>query len=160
MRSFRPLLAGVAAAAIAATAASLMGAASAAPTAHAARGGADNSLRAFGLTTDQRLIQFRTNAPGNVSNVGEVSGLVGDDRLVGIDFRVQDGRLYGVGDAGGVYTLRTGTAAAAKVSQLTVALAGVAVRRGLQPRRGRAARRVRHRAEPAPCRERGRQHDH
>ena len=26
-------------------------------------------------------------------------------RAVGIDYRVQDGKLYGVGDAGGVYTL-------------------------------------------------------
>lgn len=42
---------------------------------------------------------------------------------MGIDYRVQNGRLYGVGDLGGVYTL-SGPAKAAKVSQLTVALRG------------------------------------
>jgi hypothetical protein len=39
---------------------------------------------------------------------------------------VQDGKLYGVGDKGGVYTLKPNTAAATKVSQLGVALQGTA----------------------------------
>jgi hypothetical protein len=47
-----------------------------------------------------------------------------DTTLVGIDFRVQDGKLYGVGNGGGVYTIDTRSAAAVKVSQLTVALSG------------------------------------
>jgi hypothetical protein len=51
-------------------------------------------------------------------------GLNGDKRLVGIDYRVQDGKLYGVGDQGGVYTLVPTTGAATKVSQLSVALNG------------------------------------
>ena len=44
--------------------------------------------------------------------------------LVGIDFRVQDGELYGLGDGGGIYTIDTDTAQAFKVTQLTVALEG------------------------------------
>jgi Domain of unknown function (DUF4394) len=43
---------------------------------------------------------------------------------VGIDFRVQDGKLYGVGNGGGVYTVSVDTAAAVLVSQLTIALDG------------------------------------
>ena len=46
-----------------------------------------------------------------------------DTALVGIDFRVQDGKLY-VGDAGGIYTIDPNTALATLVSQLTVALEG------------------------------------
>jgi Domain of unknown function (DUF4394) len=52
-----------------------------------------------------------------------VTGLGVDSELVGIDYRIQDGELYGVGDAGGVYQL-TPRGVATQVSQLTVALDG------------------------------------
>ncbi|WP_241253646.1 DUF4394 domain-containing protein [Streptomyces sp. W1SF4] len=84
------------------------------------------ALRAIGLTGDQRLVEFDVNKPAKTWSLGRVSGLSGDTRLVGIDFRVQNGKLYGVGDKGGVYTLNTDNAEAAKVSQLTVAPAGTA----------------------------------
>ncbi len=83
-------------------------------------------LRAVGLTTDQRLVSFQVRKPGEVRGIGKISGLQGDARLVGIDYRVQDGKLYGVGEAGGVYTLSATDAKATKVSQLTVALNGAA----------------------------------
>jgi hypothetical protein len=51
-------------------------------------------------------------------NVGRIFGLKGDRSLVGIDYRVQDGKLYGVGDQGGVYTINTRNASVIKVSQL------------------------------------------
>ena len=46
--------------------------------------------------------------------------------LVGIDYRVQDGRLYGVGDSGGIYTVSLAGRhpRASLVSRLTVPLAG------------------------------------
>ncbi|KOU22558.1 DUF4394 domain-containing protein [Streptomyces sp. WM6368] len=90
--------------------------------AHDGKGG----LSAIGLTTDQRLVEFDVDRPSRTWPVGKVTGLAGDSRLVGIDFRVQNGKLYGVGDRGGVYTLNTRSARAVKVSQLTVALAGTA----------------------------------
>ena len=62
-------------------------------------------LRAIGLTADQRLVGFRVNKPDDVRGIGKITGLTGDTKLIGIDYRVQDGKLYGVGDAGGVYTL-------------------------------------------------------
>ncbi|QKW10463.1 DUF4394 domain-containing protein [Streptomyces sp. NA04227] len=83
-------------------------------------------LKVTGLTGDQRLVQFRADGRGSVTSIGTVDGLKGDTKLVGIDYRVQNGRLYGVGDAGGVYTLSTGNAEATKVSQLSVALEGTA----------------------------------
>ena len=91
-------------------------------------GGADSrrydSLQVVGLTSDQRLICFNERRPQVSQNIGYVAGLSGDTRLVGIDFRVQDGMLYGVGDGGGVYTLDTRYATATLVNRLTVPLQG------------------------------------
>lgn len=85
----------------------------------------DTEHRSYGLTPDQSLVSFRTCRPGRFTAVGAISGLQGaDTRLVGIDFRVQDGLLYGVANGGGIYTLDLGSAAATKVSQLTAALDG------------------------------------
>jgi hypothetical protein len=81
-------------------------------------------LQAHGLTDDGQLVRFNTNRPERAKVVGWISGLQGDNYLVGIDERVQDGNLYGVGDQGGVYTLSKFDATATKVSQLTVALTG------------------------------------
>ncbi|MEU9030977.1 DUF4394 domain-containing protein [Streptomyces sp. NPDC048383] len=82
------------------------------------------ALTAVGLTANQRLVEFTVDRPGRSMSIGRVTGLAGDTKLVGIDFRVQNEKLYGVGDRGGVYTLDTGNAKATKVSQLTVALSG------------------------------------
>jgi hypothetical protein len=45
--------------------------------------------------------------------------LIGDTTLIGIDYRVQNGKLYGVGNAGGIYILDPQTAVATLDSQLT-----------------------------------------
>ncbi|TYR66092.1 DUF4394 domain-containing protein [Streptomyces parvus] len=84
----------------------------------------DDGLAVIGLTAGQRLVEFRTGSPSKPWQLGKVTGLKKDTRLVGIDFRVQNTKLYGVGDKGGIYTLNTRNAKATKVSQLTVALAG------------------------------------
>ncbi|UUN25341.1 DUF4394 domain-containing protein [Streptomyces sp. FIT100] len=86
------------------------------------RGG--GKIEVTGLTSDNRLVEFRENRPGKVTSIGAVTGLTGDTDLVGIDYRVQNGLLYGVGDQGGIYTLDPDTAVATMVSQLTVALSG------------------------------------
>ncbi|MER6915004.1 DUF4394 domain-containing protein [Streptomyces sp. NPDC000594] len=85
-----------------------------------------HGLKVTGLTDDHCLVQFRAGSPERVTSIGAVTGLTGDTELVGIDYRVQDGLLYGVGNAGGVYTLDTGDAVATKVSQLSIALEGTA----------------------------------
>ncbi|NUL01935.1 DUF4394 domain-containing protein [Streptomyces lunaelactis] len=91
---------------------------------HRTGGQQGGGLSVIGLTADQRLVRFDVKDPSKVWPLGTVSGLTGDTTLVGIDFRVQNSRLYGVGDQGGIYTLNTSNAQATKVSQLTVALAG------------------------------------
>lgn len=45
-------------------------------------------------------------------------------RLIGTDYRVQNDRLYGVGNSGGIYTIDVRRARATKVSNLTVPLNG------------------------------------
>ncbi|MFI1207637.1 DUF4394 domain-containing protein [Streptomyces sp. NPDC020802] len=87
---------------------------------------APSGLRAVGLTADQRLVSFRVDRPGAALPLGKVDGLKGDRTLVGIDYRVQNKKLYAVGDQGGIYTIREVGARATKVSQLGVALRGKA----------------------------------
>jgi hypothetical protein len=85
------------------------------------------NVRVIGLANDGRLVRFRANAPRATREIGSVQGLSGSDTaLVGIDFRVQDGKLYGVGNGGGVYTIDTETAQAQFVNALTVPLDGSA----------------------------------
>lgn len=84
------------------------------------------NLLVIGLTSDQRLVCFSELSPSRLDNIGQVTGLSGDTALIGIDYRVQDGRLYGVGNAGGVYTISTVDGSATLVNNLTVALSGTA----------------------------------
>ena len=82
-------------------------------------------LTILALTADQRLLRFRECHPMRARDIGIVYGLQAPDTmLVGIDFRVQDGQLYGVGNGGGIYTINTTTAMATLISSLTVSLAG------------------------------------
>ena len=85
------------------------------------------NLRVIGLTDDNRLVSFRATSPERARQIGYISGFTGaDTALVGIDFRVQDGKLYGVGNGGGVYTLDPRSAQAMFVNALTVPLVGTA----------------------------------
>lgn len=84
-----------------------------------------NDLRVIGLTDEGQLVSFRARSPEKTRQIGYVTGFTGTDTaLVGIDFRVQDGKLYGVGNGGGVYTIDPTTAAATFVNALTEPLAG------------------------------------
>jgi Domain of unknown function (DUF4394) len=84
-----------------------------------------SALNVVGLTRDQRLVCFSERNPDKATNIGAVSGLSGGDTaLIGIDYRVQDGMLYGVGNAGGIYRLDVTNAKAMLVNRLTVALNG------------------------------------
>lgn len=87
-------------------------------------GGNSSPLQVIGLTEDQRLIAFSEHHPGSARDIGAINGLMSGDMVVGIDFRVQDGKLYGVTKTGGIYAIDHGTGQASKVSQLSVALEG------------------------------------
>lgn len=82
---------------------------------------------AVGLTSSgTKLVKFDTDRPTRAKALGTVRGLEGDSSLVGIDRRVQNGKLYGVGNSGGIYTLSSRSAKATKVGQLSIALSGTA----------------------------------
>ena len=89
-------------------------------TAHAAED-APNAVALTGSGT--RLGRFNVDRPAGLTPIGgAITGLTGDNKLVGIDRRVQNGRLYGVGNAGGIYLMSGSTAS--KVGQLSVPLVG------------------------------------
>jgi hypothetical protein len=79
-------------------------------------------LKIVGLTDDGRLVTFRAGSPRRTRDLGYVLGLQSPDSyLVGIDYRVQDGKLYGVGNGGGVYRfdgVDAGNAGAVLVNRL------------------------------------------
>ena len=88
--------------------------------------GGHGDLDVVGLTSNQRLICFEDDDPGDAEKIGKVRGLVGDDRLVGIDYRPATGDLYGLGNNGGVYVVDDETAQLTLRSRLSVALDGTA----------------------------------
>lgn len=58
---------------------------------------------------------FHSATPGTVDRNLAITGLLAGDRIVGIDFRPVDGKLYGVGTDSRVYTVDTVTAVASPV---------------------------------------------
>jgi hypothetical protein len=84
----------------------------------------ERDLDVVGLTADGKLVCFEDDDPRDTDQIGRVSGLQTDTKLVGIDFRPATGDLYGLGDRGGVYVVDTGSAHAALRSRLNVALDG------------------------------------
>ncbi|HEU5474368.1 MAG TPA: DUF4394 domain-containing protein [Actinophytocola sp.] len=88
-------------------------------------------LPAFGITSDGLMASFNTNNPGVLNWVAFPTGFVcGENFLIGIDFRVQDGKLYALGNRGCIYTVTLPSnpsvpiVTLTQVSQLSVALHG------------------------------------
>lgn len=86
--------------------------------------GGSSSPRAFGLSSDNGLVRFSLDRPSRERFIGYIGGLITDTQVIGIDFRVQDGLLYAVGDQGGIYTVDTKNAQAALVERLDIAPQG------------------------------------
>ena len=64
------------------------------------------SPEAVGLAGDgKKLVGFDLDRPWRTSDARTLKGFVQDTALIGIDFRVQDEKLYGVGNKGGIYIL-------------------------------------------------------
>ncbi|MEV4092554.1 DUF4394 domain-containing protein [Streptosporangium saharense] len=127
----RGVAAAIALAAATAIAVGPAGASSAAsPTPDAAVPKAAAPLQAFGILSDGKLMAaFKTDLPEELNWVRRITGLVNDTVVIGIDFRVQDGKFYAVGNQGGIYTISLPTPTVSdvvvtKVSQLSVGLNG------------------------------------
>ncbi len=82
-------------------------------------------LAVVGLTADGQLVCASDRKPEKARVMGTLSGYAsGDAKLIGIDFRPQDGLLYGVGDGGGLYRVDTTSAMLTPIGKLTVAPSG------------------------------------
>jgi uncharacterized protein DUF4394 len=80
----------------------------------AASAGAETATL-IALTSDNQLLRIDTEARRASAPV-RVSGTAG--KLIGIDLRPADGRLYGLTDSGQIVTVDSSTGLAARVSQL------------------------------------------
>jgi Domain of unknown function (DUF4394) len=70
-----------------------------------------HAVIAYGLT-GSGLLQFDTASPGSITNSATFSGLTPGDTIADIDYRPQDGRLYGLAQSGRLYTINPITGAA------------------------------------------------
>ena len=77
--------------------------------------GAPRPETVFALTASQTLIRFNAGTPRRIEQRQPVVGLAAGETLVGIDFRVARGVLYGVTSAGRLVTLDTTSARATPV---------------------------------------------
>ena len=81
----------------------------------AATASAADAATLIGLTADNQLLRIDTEARRASAPV-RVSGAAG--KLVGIDVRPSDGKLYGLTDSGQIVTIDSATGVATRVSQL------------------------------------------
>jgi hypothetical protein len=66
----------------------------------------------FALTFDNAIFGFDSATPGAISAPRPITGTVGNEPLLGIDFRPATGALYGISFQGRLYTLDATTGAA------------------------------------------------
>lgn len=87
-----------------------------APTAHA--------VLTYGVTNQQRLVTWDTSSPGTLLSGVAITGLASNETIQGIDFRPNDGFLYGLGSLNNLYRIDTLTGATSLVSALSIPLNG------------------------------------
>ena len=85
--------------------------------------GAPRPETVFAITASQALIRFNAGTPRRIEQRQPVVGLAAGETLVGIDFRVARGVLYGVTSAGRLVTIDTATARAQPVGTAAPAAA-------------------------------------
>ena len=87
--------------------------------------GAPRKETVFAVTASNRLVSFNAGQPRKLLSDKRLSGLQPGETLIGIDYRVARGDLYGLGSTGRLYLIDTDKASASAVgSPLAVALEG------------------------------------
>jgi len=61
----------------------------------------------YAVTDTNQLIQFNAGQPQKLLSSKALSGLAAQERLLGIDYRVARGQLYGLGSSGQLYRINT-----------------------------------------------------
>jgi hypothetical protein len=69
----------------------------------------------YAVTESGQLIHFNAGQPQRLLSRRPLLGLPAGERLLGIDYRVARGQLYGLGASGQLYRINTGTAQLEKV---------------------------------------------
>jgi hypothetical protein len=89
----------------------------------------------YGIDTANTLVRFTNTAPGTVTRTLGVTGLQTGERILGIEFRLADGKLYALGSTSRLYTVDTATGAATQVGTgaFAPALVGATAGFGLDP---------------------------
>jgi hypothetical protein len=82
----------------------------------------------WAVDVNNNLVAFLVDAPGFVTQGTAITGMVGGEVIVGIDFRAADGQLYGISSSSRLYQLNRATAAATAVSAVsfTPSVSGIA----------------------------------
>lgn len=75
----------------------------------------NNKNTVYGLTANNRLVSFGPFMPGNFRTNVPITGLGQGEKLVGMDFRPINRKLYAVSDESRIYTIRPNTGAATRV---------------------------------------------
>ncbi len=65
--------------------------------------------RVIAVTSGNQLIEFVSGRPERIVARRPLAGIQNGERIVGMDFRPADGRLYAVGDSGQLYTVNLST---------------------------------------------------
>jgi hypothetical protein len=73
----------------------------------------------YAVTASNQLIQFNAGQPQKTLSSRALSGLAAGDTLLGIDYRVAKGQLFGLGASGQLYRIDTKTGAATAVGAPT-----------------------------------------
>jgi len=82
---------------------------------------ANPSVSVLALSSDNHLLRFAANTPNTLAADVTVSGLQASENLLGLDIRPLDGKAYGVGSSGRLYTVDTTTGVATLVGVLSAA---------------------------------------
>lgn len=75
----------------------------------AAPAGAQAAEQFVGVTDDNQVVTFRSDSPGNLQSATQILGLQGGERIVGIDVRPANSRIYALGSSSRLYILNPNT---------------------------------------------------
>src|SRR6476620_10817324 len=74
------------------------------------------ALPIFGINNaNNNLVRFDSATPGTFVSSTPITGMIGGDTIVALDFRPGDGKLYGLGSGSRLYIIDPATAVATQV---------------------------------------------
>src|SRR3954453_3297100 len=74
------------------------------------------ALSIFGINNaNNNLVRFDNATPGTILSSKPITGMIGGDTIVGLDFRPVDGKLFGLGSGSRLYIIDPATAVATQV---------------------------------------------